>query len=273
MAELSSLEVLVTRPLAQAKKWQEDLRHRGAQTHCLPVMEITPAADPAGIQAIKTRILDLADYSKVIFVSQNAVQYALRWMDRYWPRLPVGIQYFAVGSSTANLAGDLGLEVEVAGQAMNSEALLQLPALQTVKHEKILICRGVGGRNYLSRVLTDRGAQVDYCELYHRQIPENATQGLRQLLQRWEETGNRARERVLSVHSGESLQNLNELIDAVVGSEPGRALRVKEMRLLVPGARVAELAGQLGFHRVLVADNATDEAMSRALLESSGTGH
>lgn len=265
MADLSKLQLVITRPLAQAEKWQRELQSQGAQTYLLPVLDIVPVSDPPETEAVKASILQLADYQKVIFVSQNAVQHAMEWIDRYWPQLPVGVQYFAVGSSTAALAGEWGLQVQAADQAMNSEALLELPALQTVKDEKVLICRGLGGRTHLGEQLRQRGAQVDYCELYHRRMPEEAVQNAQGLLRLWKQAGMNERKKVLSTHSGESLQNLSQIIDAIVEPELKHTLLSKEILLLVPGARIAELAAQLGFRRILVAENATDEAMTQAL--------
>src|SRR5690554_6805419 len=134
-------------------------------------MEIVPVTEPAQQEAIKRRILALSDYHKVVFVSRNAVQHAMEWVDRYWPQQPIGVEYFAVGSVTAQVAREWGLRVEAAGEAMNSEAMLELPGLQDVNQQKILIFRGVGGRNFFSEQLRQRGAQVDFCELYERVIP------------------------------------------------------------------------------------------------------
>jgi uroporphyrinogen-III synthase len=262
VANLRNLEIVITRPLAQAEKWQQQLHAAGARTHLLPVLEIAPLTSPAEIQAVKARILSLADYQKVIFVSQNAVIEAVKWVDRYWPQLPLGIRYFAVGSSTAALAEAAELPVETAGLAMNSEALLELPALQAIKNEKILICRGAGGRTHLGEQLQQRGAQVDYCELYHRQLPSDAGQRFRDLLDGWKKVTNSGRQRVFAVHSGESLQNLRQLVDDIA---PAWREAVLNATLLVPGVRVAALAAQLGFRRVLAAANATDEAMIQTL--------
>lgn len=269
MSGLNHLEVLITRPRAQAAKWQEQLRGLGALTHILPVLEIVPVGAPEQVQAVKDRVVDLADYRKVIFVSQNAVHQAMEWIDHYWPQLPVDINYFAVGSATAAAADEWGLEVQAADQAMNSEALMALPELQNVQNEKILICRGLGGRNYIAEQLEARGARVDFCELYHRRLPERAAVQLKALLESWDkvESKERAetaeRTKVLSVHSGESLQNLNKLIDDIARPD------LRQCLLLVPGARVADLAGQLGFSYLAVAGNATDEAMTRALLDAA----
>jgi uroporphyrinogen-III synthase len=265
VASLRDVDIVITRPRAQALKWKEALHELGVGTHLLSVLEIAPVSDSQQLEAVKARILALAEYAKVIFVSQNAVQHAMEWIDRYWPQLPVGVHYFAVGEATAAAARGWGLQVVAAEEAMNSEALLALPALQTVKNEKVLICRGLGGRSHLGEQLRERGAQVDYCELYERRLPAAASAELGRLIPQLRTARDAGRRTVIAVHSGESLQNLSRLLD----QQPEARAEVQSNGavLLVPGERVAELARSLGFRRILVAANATDEAMTRALAE------
>lgn len=264
--DLAGYEIIICRPLAQGQVWQEQLRQRGAHTHLLPVMAIVPVTDAAQQQTVKSRILSLADYNKVVFVSRNAVQHAMEWVDRYWPQPPIGIQYFAVGSATADVAREWGLPIEAAGEAMNSEAMLELAGLQDVNQQKILIFRGLGGRNFFSEQLRERGAQVDFCELYQRTLPAEAETYLHQVSTVWQQrtTGRRW---VLALHSGESLQNLTQLLTDK--ADPLLLTQLQaEAICLVPGERVGELARHLGYQKVLVALNATDAAMAQALANS-----
>lgn len=263
--DLGGYEIVIGRPLAQARTWEQELQQRGASTHLLPVMEIVPVTEPAQQEAIKRRILTLSDYHKVVFVSRNAVQHAMEWVDRYWPQQPIGVEYFAVGSATAQVARERGLRVEAAGEAMNSEAMLELPGLQDVNQQKILIFRGVGGRNFFSEQLRQRGAQVDFCELYERVIPAEAEVYLRELSAAWERRTSKRRW-VLALHSGESLQNLTQLVNTK--TDPGLLTDLQANALcLVPGDRVGDLARQLGYQNILVALNATDAAMAQALAD------
>lgn len=263
--DLQAYEIVIGRPLAQARIWEQELQARGARTHLLPVMEIVPVVEAAQQEAIKSRVLALADYHKVVFVSRNAVQHAMEWVDRYWPQLPVGIEYFAVGSATAQVARDWGLIIEAAGEAMNSEAMLELPGLQDVHQQKILIFRGVGGRNFFSEQLRQRGAQVDFCELYQRILPPEAENYLAAVRVAWQQRDARRRW-VLALHSGESLQNLTELLSTSGDPQLMSELQ-NEALCLVPGERVGELAHQLDYRNVLVALNATDAAMAQTLAD------
>lgn len=264
-ADLRGYEIVIGRPLAQGRLWQQDLQRRGAHTHLLPVMEIVPLAEPAQQEAIKARVMALAEYDKVVFVSRNAVQHAMEWVDQYWPQLPVGIEYFAVGSATAESARQWGLTIEAAGEAMNSEAMLELPGLQDVRDKKILIFRGLGGRNFFSQQLRQRGARVDFCELYERVIPGEAEDYLQQVRAAWENRGS-DRQWVLALHSGESLQNLTRLLLEKGGPTLCRELQEQAL-CLVPGERVEKLARELGFQKVLVALNATDDEMAQTLAD------
>lgn len=257
--------VVITRPKAQAEPWAAQLQARGFAAELLELLAICPLVGADQQRAIQNRVLDFDLYQKAIFVSQNAVRYGLEWLDKYWPQLPIGIEYFAVGAATARGLLNEGLAVEDLAQSesgsMTSEALLQSPALQQVAGEKIVIFRGLGGRGHLAEILRERGAQVDYCEVYQRQLPEAASEQLQLLLnkrQEWQKYTN-----VMALHSGESLQNLQHLISQLPRD---LAELLRQSYLLVPSERVAQLAGQAGFAAVLCATNATDGAMTQALI-------
>lgn len=260
MGLLSGLHIIVTRPPAQALPWAEQLRGLGARVDCIPLLEIRPLLDPVQQQAIKSRVLDLDRYQKVIFVSQNAVEYGGDWIDTYWPQLPTGVDFFAVGETTARqlLARDYPVTDLARSQvgAMTSEVLLQAPGLQHVDGERILIMRGQGGRPQMGDVLATRGAQVDYCELYQRCLPETSATKFARLL----ETAGNYPPLIITVHSGEALENLK----IVLGD---RQSVLHQCYLLVPSERVLQLARGAGFARVATAQNATDTCMLQGLMD------
>ncbi len=257
--------VIITRPQAQAEPWAAQLRERGFAVDLLNLLSINPLTEPEQERAIINRVLDFDLYQKAIFVSQNAVRYGLEWLDKYWPQLPLGTRYFAVGSATAQALAQAGLRVTDLAQSesgsMTSEALLQAPGLQQVAGEKIIIFRGLGGRGHLAEVLRQRGAQVDYCEVYQRQLPGQAGSEFMQLLgdsREWQAYTN-----VIALHSGESLSNLLQVSAQL---SPELQQRLRQTRVLVPSERVAELAAAAQFNCVVCAQNATDPAMSQALV-------
>ena len=135
--------------------------------------------------------------------------------------------------------------------------MLAEPALQSLNGEKVLIVKGEGGRNLLRQLLRERGAKVDLLTVYRRLPPDLAPQQLKDLF----EQHNFA---ALLISSGEGLTNMLSLL-----GEQAVAI-VADSRVVVPGQRVAELAAETGLRRITVSENATDEAMLRALHGAMG---
>lgn len=284
MIDLTGINIILTRPSAQGEPWANRLRELGASVHSVPMLAIVPivdsnvqefvhAEDPH-VRAIKNCILDLDLYHKVIFVSQNAVETGFEWIDNYWPQLPTRVAFLAVGESTAKMLQSYGATVTDMVQtqtgAMTSEALLESPALQQVAGEKILIMRGRGGRNHLGDALVMRGAKVDYCELYERQLPLEAAYELESALSdsgRLDEYRNEAIQikayTLLVVQSGEALQNLVTTLQQIFLDHT----QYRSLALLVPSVRVGNEANHLGFQQVYVAANATESVMQQHIKE------
>lgn len=268
MSELP-LRVIITRPVAQAEKWRVQLDAAGIASTSVPLMELRGVNNPDQLRAVKNVVLDFDLYQKAIFVSLNAVDFALQWLEDYWPQLPIGIDYFAVGDTTARHLQQRGLKVSALTAtetgAMNSETLLQTEELQQVDGEKIIIFRGCGGRGHMGEILRQRGASVTYCELYERHLPKQAADMMQQVFAA--ETDWQYRN-IIALHSGESLQHYQQVLeqlDQTAQAELTRRLR--QLPLLVPGDRVAQLAHSAGFEDVHVAENATDSSMLAALHE------
>ena len=244
------LRVLVTRPSGQARGLCEALQRAGhAAFHC-PMLELEPLEElPAGA---RQRILDLDLYGQVIFISGNAVRFGMELIADYWPQLPVGITWYAVGHSTARLLADYGLNPETPRTEMSSEGLLALPGLQAVAGQRLLIVKGEGGRETLATALRQRGAAVDTLSCYRRRRPDL-------------QPGELARRLVdcdidtILISSGEGLSNLLALLS------PEETTKFSAVPLVVPSARVATLACEAGFSQVIRAANASDEAAVAAL--------
>ena len=153
----------------------------GATCHNYPVIKI----EAAGVDdvLVKQLVMGFSDYDKAIVISRHAAQLATWWLDRYWPMLPDGIDYFGVGPASAQPLRDIGRTVVVPRSGFSSEALLALPALNTVQGEKIIIFRGGQGRDLLEHTLKARGASVDCCELYRRVVDFRHREVIAELLQ------------------------------------------------------------------------------------------
>ncbi|RYZ85503.1 MAG: uroporphyrinogen-III synthase [Moraxellaceae bacterium] len=183
----------------------------------------------------------------------------------HWPQLPIGIDFFAVGDTTARQLSAIGICVTDLAQtqtgAMTSETLLQSPALQKVANEKVVIFRGVGGRSHLGDELTARGAQVHYCELYERHMPKQSFEDFAQVFEKNDS-------HVITLHSGEALENFCEVVNKYTAGDVESKTRIlNNCMLLLPSARILEQAHAAGFAQTFAAQNATDVSMLQGLMD------
>jgi uroporphyrinogen-III synthase len=253
-SELRGLRVLVTRPVDQAEPLCGLITGAGGEALRLPTLVIR---DPGPEQAARRdAVIDaLDDYDLAVFISVNAVTRGMECIRarRAWP---AGVKIATVGASSARMLQRYDLSVDlVPAHEFNSEALLALEALQDMRGRRVVIFRGNGGRDVLRDVLTERGAAVEYIEVYRRARPEIDPESIAHL---WEPDG----VDIVTVTSNESLQNLHEM----AGSR-GQPL-LHELPLVVVSPRQSALAVTLGFrNESLVAANAADEAIMAVLLD------
>lgn len=163
-------------------------------------------------------------------------------------------RYFAIGRSTALALHTVsGADVRYPLDREISEVLLQLPELQTIAGKRALILRGNGGRELLGETLRERGADVTFVECYQRCAKhyDGAEEAMR-----WHARGINT----LVVTSGEMLQQLWSLIPHWY-----RENWLLRCRLLVVSERLANLARELGWQDIRIADNADNDALLRAL--------
>lgn len=248
--------ILVTRPAHQAPGQAALLASLGVDPVLLPLLEITPVSesDPA-FPLLKSRIMDLDLYHHVIFISANAVSAGMDLIDQYWPQLPVGIEWLAIGEQTASKLLEFGISATRSPAGYDSEALLSLPRLQQMEGKKVLIMRGSGGRETLAEQLSQRGARVDYADLYHRSLPPYTLEQISSTI------GDSPLAAVL-VTSGEAVINLDQLIaDHRLGA-------LKHTTLVVPSERVARIANELGYTRVITASGPDNQAMAETVLST-----
>lgn len=187
------MRVIVTRPRREAERWALELSALALEAVALPLIEIGPVADPAGvIQAWQ----HLPDYVGVMFVSGNAVE-------QFFKLKVPGVLAFnaqgvtkprawATGPGTARALLQAGVAAALidapppaAGQ-FDSEALWQVVSAQVGPADRVLIVRGAqqlgrsgqeqinnrgSGRDWLAHQLDQAGAQVDFVVAYQRALP------------------------------------------------------------------------------------------------------
>ena len=247
--------VLVTRPVHQAQAFIQLLQSAGAHTISFPSIEILPvtesdalykAADPAN------------DYRIIIFISANAVDNGVKWLQNTEISLK-NAKIAAIGNSTKIALEKKGLTVDISPQqAFNSEALLQLDDFDAsqIRNQCILIIKGEGGRELLQDTLTAKGARVVLAEVYKRKIPDADIQPL---LENWSQN----QIQWVTVTSNETLKNLYYMLN-----EQGQEW-LRNSRLIVPSERCQQLAQQLGVKQILLAQAATDQAMLDVITQNA----
>jgi uroporphyrinogen-III synthase len=241
---LQKLPVLVTRPVSQAEEICPSLEALGCDVIRQPLLKIEAVVETP---AIKSQFMDIDLFDAVIAISRNAAEMGIMYLDQYWPQWPLGVDWIAIGPVTAEVMTKHGLAAKMPAGQFDSEGALNMPELQDVEGKKILIWRGVGGRETLASTLRDRGAKVVYSELYQRLVPQYSEQ-------EWQQTLSQSP--LLLVSSGQGLE-------AIAAQQPRISERVRG--IIAPSRRVAELAESLGFINIQIAASAQDVDMLAAV--------
>ena len=149
-----------------------------------------------------------------------------------------------------------GCEVIHPNSGSVGEDLVALPPLTDVKQKRVAIFRGTGGREFLAESLINRGAEVDYFEVYQRSPTRRSSNELLKII-------NEHSVNVLTISSGDSLVVLNKLLLDSKNS----CNNLFSIPVIVPSARVSQLAQKLGFEQVKLASGAHTEATISTLYE------
>lgn len=270
LCPLKGRGVLVTRPAGQAERLCQLIADAGGEPVAFPTLEIRSSADPEAARALLAERWDL-----MLFVSRNAVDYGVELfpVDLH-ARLSAARQrpagsdigseasseagaearplLGAVGRATAAALRAKGLEPDlVPARGFDSESLLALPELTQVSGKRALILRGDGGRPLLGETLRERGAEIAFAEVYRRVMPDI---DMSTELPAWRE-----RLGFVTVSSDEVLHNLIEMLG------PSHRAWLLSMPLVVISDRGGATAMQLGFRRVAVAEETSDEGILEAL--------
>ena len=231
---LAGKGIVVTRPAHQSGQFAATLAVAGARAILFPTIEILAPSDAPALDALIDR---LDQFDLAVFVSPNAARVAMKAISarRVWP---AAVQAATVGRGGASELQRCGIADVIAPARFDSEALLEMPALQAVAGKRVLIFRGEGGRELLGETLRARGAAVEYAACYRRALPQADAAPL---LAAW--TGGQID--AVTVTSSEGLRNLCTLIGAA------GMVFLKQTPLFVPHPRIESAARAAGCARVL----------------------
>lgn len=262
---LNGLDVWVTRPSHQAEPLQESIAAQGGHSILFPVLEIQ-AISPGGNILNLCHHLDHIDY--IVFISPNAVEHGVNLLLQYADSIPERIQLVTIGQASNQKLQQLTsrtADISPLGQ-YNSETLLAHPLLheKIIRNKQFLIFRGLGGRELLAEVLTQRGAKVTYVEVYQRLKPVINSSEISTL---WHSPiKNNASCRIIILNSNAALLNLIEIFKQSATREIYQQLLLSSLIVITEKMRLNAL--RLGFTgKIVVADKSSNEAICNALIK------
>jgi uroporphyrinogen-III synthase len=244
-ALLAGVGVLVTRPAGQSGELISAIEAAGGRSIIFPVIEIAPRSP----QDVASDLAGLSEPDIVIFVSRNAVEHGLAWTRSG--------AIAAVGPATASAIEAAARVVDIRpASGFDSESLLAEPALTDVSGKTIRIIRGNGGRELLATTLRERGAHVDYLEVYTRRAPGYSQAAIEDIAGKL----SMGEIDVAVVMSVESFRNLLALLpESCHGA-------LAKTRLVTPAARVIkEVTDRLPGCPVTLADGPGADEIVRAI--------
>lgn len=251
---MSSWRLLLTRPAEDCAALAQSLAAAGVASSCLPLLAIEPVA----MDNQQRQLLEgLRGFQAIIVVSKPAARLLLEQLADAGLQPPLH-GWFTVGEATAAVLQGAGLTVSFPPRGDDSEALLALPALRqavATPAPRILIVRGVGGRELLAERLAEQGASVDYLELYRRCLPAYPAGTLMRRIEAERLNG-------LVVSSGQGFEHLQQM----AGADWPQLARLP---LFVPSPRVADQARAAGAQQVVDCRGASATALLAAVQRSA----
>ena len=233
-AALEGATIVVTRPAGTSAALMRQLRALGAHALSIPGLSLQPSGHDA-------RAVRKAGYADWIFTSPAAVRFGAALLPAR--RLRSRLRAYAIGEGTARALARHGIAATIPRERADSEGLLALPELRSVRGRRIALVGAPGGRDLIAPALRRRGAKVDAIHVYRRAPPR--------LTRRHFDALALAPDPVITlVSSGEALANLVALLPA-----PGLA-KIRAQALVVSSARLAALAREHAFAEVALARSA-----------------
>lgn len=250
------MAVLVTRPDERGKELVDLLNQSGVVALHLPLFRFESGND-LGLLPGKLSQLNAGDY--VFLVSKSAVDFSAKTLKDTGFCWREDLQFFTVGQRTAqHFACQTERQIRYPITQENSEAVLELPAMQSLEGKQILILRGNGGRDYFAEQATLRGAMVETLECYRREP----------IVYNNEEQTSICKRSGVDTLVVTSLEILKALVEFVPASEQDW---LKHCRLITVSQRIAEAAKNEGWETVIVSPKADNQSLLNTLLNSMFT--
>ena len=255
---INNIRLLFTRAQALPDPFVPAFLQAGGTLYALPTLNITPIHARSTLDEwlshAQTRTV-------LVFVSRHAIAFigpSLKKMSQ-WPNIPCIC--LGPGSKQALMKHGIAETAIISplSPPYETESLLAHPffADPNTKNKHFWILRGPPGRTLLQDTLKSQGTTVEEIALYNRRL---AT--LTPLLHNQWETA-LANQNVTLVSSLEGLQNLMTRVDQL-GNKHLKT-RLLKQPLLLPGARVTQLAKSHGFRYITETGSLETQSLLDAL--------
>ena len=249
-ADLAGVQVVVTRPRAQADGFRRLLETRGAEVIVLPMIDVEVPEDWTSFDQAMNQV---HTYDAVLIGSINAVR-SVRARGH-----TLSVPVVAVGKKTAAALAGLAEDVRIPRQA-NAEGMVQLieESMKPVAGRRFLFLRAPTGREWALDALISLGAVVHPVEAY-RVVPR--------------------------IPGGDELQDIEPgavytflsgaTLSAFLAQVPEARARLARGRVAVIGPIAYDHAKELGIRVDIVPSDTSQEAMVDALVARLGVplGH
>lgn len=235
---MSSYRVLNTRPAHQADSLTRLIENKGGFVFNLPVFEIQPVN-------VNTENLDEFDY--IIFLSANAVMNFFKGQFQNLTRI------IAIGPATQSALEKIGIENIILPSQFNSDGILSLPEMQSVKNKKIAIICGEHSKSLLPDTLRKRGAEIKFIVCYRR---NPIAYDMNMLFKKITDSK-------INCIVSTSLESYFALL--LLFKNPVHRAWLLKKTICVISDEMKQQATHDGFAHVIQADNATNDAIMAAL--------
>jgi len=236
--------VLITRQLEQSEKFSSLLNKENIRNFILPVL---------CIKNIKPNINDIKNLRKsnlIIFTSQNSVISLMKDLPQdelYSKKIAV------IGKSTEKVLNEIKINVDIVPKSdFTSESLVQEIKKNKIQNEKIIIIKGIGGRNFLHEELSKNNIVFNDLNVYERYLPNNINKVPQSI---WDDISH------ICITSTNILKNLIEVCSIL-------KLEILENIIFVSGNE--RIAGKIKKYfpknKILVSLNPTNEEMIKTIL-------
>lgn len=254
---LTGRRVLLTRPAGRGAGLVERLQDLGARVDARPTIALRP---PVADEAARRAVCGLSDYDWLLFTSPAGVRFFFELRRKLHPAgAEITASIGAIGPGTASALEHEGHTPQVTAEESRSEGLAQALAGRLLPAQRVLVVRPEVARRVLIRSLERMGLRTDSVAFY-RNVPAPELEGV-----------------VRDVSAGRfdaivftSPSTLERLLQSDFVPQDQLRTALRRSRLVAIGPVTARAIERAGLDPAAVADDPTDESLSRCIVSLFG---